>query len=148
MFQNVWKASAARGDAPDNLLRGCGGLPCRGRLESSGLVGRFPCEVGLLASEVAVGCCLLVDGTTKIQRLDDALRRELEVLAHQILDLGLGQFAGTERLHQNADWLRNTDGVSQLHFATIGEPRCDHILREQAERSTLVGSLPENAPPP
>src|SRR6266511_2837685 len=49
-----------------------------------GLIGILPGEVLVLAAEVAVGRGLLEDGTTQVQRFDNALGRELEVLAHQI----------------------------------------------------------------
>ena len=47
-------------------------------------VGRFPGEVGVVASEVAVGGGLLVNRTAQVQRLDDAARRQLEVRANQV----------------------------------------------------------------
>ena len=77
---------------------------------------------------MAIGGCLLVDRTAEVQRLDDAPGSELEVVAHQLLNLGFGELAGTESLHQYADRLRDTDSIRQLHFATIGQLSCDYVF--------------------
>jgi hypothetical protein len=49
--------------------------------------------------------------------------------------------------------MRDADRVRDLNLAAIGEARRDDVLRDVARgvrgrRSTFVGSLPENAPPP
>src|SRR5947209_10897326 len=71
-------------DLSSRLLRAAGvRLPCCLLLEGGGFVGRFPCEVGVVAAEVSVCCGLAVDGTAQVEGLDDALGRELEVVAHE-----------------------------------------------------------------
>src|SRR5262249_26715664 len=52
-----------------------------GRLQRLRLVGALPAERGQLAAEVPVAGGLAVDRPAQIERLDDALGRELEVLA-------------------------------------------------------------------
>src|SRR6266566_4226124 len=79
--------------------------------QDCGLVGRFPCELGLSAAEVAVSGRLLVDGSAQVQALDDALGSEREVLPDQLGELNRAQLAGAERLHQHADWFGHADGV-------------------------------------
>src|SRR5687768_12910014 len=52
-----------------------------GALQRGGLVGLLPGELRPLAAEVAVAGRLAVDRPAQLQRLDDAARRQLEVLA-------------------------------------------------------------------
>ena len=52
-------------------------------LEGRGLVRRFPREFGFVAAEVTVAGGLPVNRTAQIQRLDDAARRQLEVVANE-----------------------------------------------------------------
>src|SRR5450631_1395897 len=56
------------------LLGGGFGLDPSLLAQSCCLVGRFPGEVCFLAAKVAIGSRLTVDGTAKIQALDDSLR--------------------------------------------------------------------------
>src|SRR5262249_31298029 len=95
-----------------NLFRGCDALA-----RSSSLVGRLPGELGLLASKVPVRSSLLVDRTTQVQRFNNAFRRELEVLAHKVLNLRLRKLARSERIHEHAYRIGNADRVGQLDFA-------------------------------
>ena len=60
------------------LARACGFPETCIASQLGRLVGRFPCEVGIAASEVSIGRGLLVDRTAQIQRVDDAARRQLE----------------------------------------------------------------------
>ncbi len=39
-----------------------------------GFVGGFPGEVGIVASEVTIGCRLFINGTTQVQGVDNAAR--------------------------------------------------------------------------
>src|SRR5208282_84500 len=55
-------------------------------------------------------------------------RLELEVGAHQIWNqLGI-DLLGPESIHQDADWIGNTDRVSELHFAAVGQAGGHDIL--------------------
>src|ERR1700679_2047064 len=48
-------------------------------------VGGFPGEVGIGTPEVAVCSRLAIDRTTQIETFNDALGRQLEILANQLL---------------------------------------------------------------
>ena len=78
---------------------------------------RFPRELRLGAAEVAVGRGLLEDRAAQLQRLDDAARRHLEVLAHQLDHLRLLDLARAERVDVDRDRLGDADRVRELHFA-------------------------------
>src|SRR5260370_21250819 len=97
-----------------------------------GFVGRFPGEIGVGAAEVSVGRGLTVNGTTEVERIYDLARLELEVRAHQIRNqIGI-DLLGSESIHQDADGIGNPDGVSQLHFAAVGQAGGDDVLRDVA----------------
>src|SRR5207237_7935379 len=69
-----------------------------GLLERLGLVGLLPGEARALAAEVAVPRGLAVDRPAQVQRLDDALGRQLEVLADEIDQLRVGHLARPARV--------------------------------------------------
>ena len=64
-----------------------------GPAQRLGLVGLLPGEGVQFAAEVAVAGRLAVDRPAQVERLDDAARRQLEVLADQLGDLLVGQAA-------------------------------------------------------
>ena len=60
---------------------------------------------------------------------------------------------GPEGLDRDAHGLRDPDRVGDLQLAARASPAATTFLATQraaydAERSTLLGSFPENAPPP
>ena len=114
----------------DELL--CCGNQSRLFGQRGGLVGRLPGELRLGAAKVPVGSGLLVDGAAQVQALDDALGREREVLANQLGQLGLADFAGAEGIDAHADRLGNADGVGKLHFGAIGQARGHDVLGDVA----------------
>ena len=61
-----------------------------GLLEFVDLVGGFPSEVGILATEMAVGRGLGVDRTLQVKLVDDGGGTQVEHLAHRLLDLLAG----------------------------------------------------------
>src|SRR6185369_17839923 len=90
-FSDVHRASR-----PFNAAALLGGLPfleissafdSRIGSQRGGLVGSFPGEVRIVATEVAIGRRLAVDGTQQVEHLHDALRAQVEVLGDQLLDL-------------------------------------------------------------
>src|SRR5579872_1359137 len=95
-------------------------------------VGQLPSEVSIVASEMAVGCGLLIDRTTQIQRVDDAPRRQFEVRTDDVRDDGWVNFLCTESLDQHADRIRDADSVGELDFAAVGESAGDHVLGDVA----------------
>jgi hypothetical protein len=77
------------------------------------------------------------------------------VLADELLDplLRHSLRLGAERVDQHGERVCDADRVRHLDLAAVGDARRDDVLRHvargvRAERSTFVGSLPENAPPP
>src|SRR6185312_12567021 len=97
-----------------------------------GFVSSLPAEVRVFATEVTVRSRLLVNGTTQPQRFNDALWRELEVIAHKLLKRPLIQFARSKSIHQNTYGLRHADGVCQLNFATVSQSGRDQVLGDIA----------------
>src|SRR5208283_542879 len=111
-------------------------LPSRHRLAYSGVarqlrgfVGRFPGKIRIAASKMPVSRRLFVNRTPQVEGLDNPPRRQLEVRPNQIwYDSGVN-FLGGERIHSKADRLGHADGVSELHFAAVGELGRDNIFR-------------------
>ncbi len=100
--------------------------------QSGGLVGRLPGKVGIFAAKVTIGSGLLIDGTPQFERFDDPLGGQLKVLAHQLFQAIFRNFAGVEGIHQYADRFGHADGVGELDFTAIGEPRGNDILGDIA----------------
>src|SRR3569832_990962 len=78
------------------------------------LVRLLPLEALLGAAEVAVRGGLAVDGAAQLQRLDDALGRLREQLAHDVLDAGLVGLPRAVRVEVDADGRGHADGVGEL----------------------------------
>src|SRR5580692_9986397 len=75
---------AAAPDARQNSLSlGRAGLALQFCGQDRGLVGSFPGELFLGAPEVPIGGGHLVDGAHQVQHLAQAVRRQIEVSAHQ-----------------------------------------------------------------
>src|SRR5215469_5529874 len=103
--------------------------PCR-------LVRGFPSEVGIVAPEVTINRCLAIDGAAQPQRFNNALGRQLEVLAHQLLQLRLIDLAGSEGIDQNADRLSHAYGIGQLDLAAVGQTGSNDVLGDVAAHVT------------
>src|SRR3954452_3816283 len=58
-----------------------------GLTECIGLVGALPREVAVLAAEVAVRGSLRIDRPPQVEIVEDGGRAQVEVLAHELLDL-------------------------------------------------------------
>ncbi len=83
----------------------------------------------------------------------DAARRQVHALGESLFDLGFVNLAGAVRVDIDRQRTRNADRVGELNRAAVGDAGSHDVLGEiargiGAERSTLVGSLPEKAPPP
>src|SRR5215472_11606379 len=96
------------------------------------LVRRFPGEVRIGATEVAVGGGLLIYRTAELQRLDDAARSQLEVGADQIGDDRRIHFLGAESLNQHTDRIGYANRIGELHFALVGKSAGHDVLRNVA----------------
>src|SRR5688572_4539701 len=105
-------------------------------LQRVGLVGAFPGELGFRTPEVSERGRLAVDRPTEIERLDDAARRELEVLANELGELFVGHLAGAVRVDEDRDRIGDADCVRELHERPFGEPRSDNVLGNVAGHIT------------
>src|ERR1039458_1402212 len=73
---------------------------CRcGFSQRFGLVRDFPGETFLGAAKVAERRCLAIDRTPQIEGVDDAARRQREILAHQFGKAVVRDRTGAERIH-------------------------------------------------
>src|ERR1035437_1219688 len=117
------------------------GLLAQGR----GLVRSFPREVGVRTAEMPVGSSLAIDRTPQVKRLDDALRSQLEIGAHQIGNLAFVNLRGAECIDQYANRLSYANGVGKLHFAAIGQSGGNNVLgnvaRHVAGRAVNLGRV-------
>src|ERR1019366_3069868 len=117
------------------------GLLAQGR----GLVRSFPREVGVRTAEMPVGRSLPVNRTPQIQRLDNALRGQLEIGAHQIGNLAFVNLRGAKSIDQYANRLSYANGVGKLHFTAIGQSGGNDVLgdvaRHVAGRAVNLGRV-------
>ena len=99
-------------------------LSIRNCLEGKDL-GGLPSEVGVSAAEVTVSGGLLEDGSAKVQVADDSSGAEVEVVLHDLSDLSIGLLgaghAGAVGVHEHGQRVGHTDGVGQLHQASVGK---------------------------
>src|ERR1700722_20415013 len=96
-------------------------------LQRGGLVRVLPRKAFALAAKVTIRSGSLEDRLTQIEALDNALRRQREVLPHQLLQLGLIDLACAERLDQHAHRLSHANRVGELHLATVRQLRRNNI---------------------
>ena len=103
------------------------------------LLGLFPGEVGVVSAEVAELGGLLVDGSPKIELLDDVARSEVEVLldnADEVL-IGKAFLDSAVRFDMDGEGVWETDGVGNLHQHSVGQASGDKGLGNIA---SVVGS--------
>ena len=81
---------------------------------------------------MAVRRGLLEDRTAELERIDDAARRHLEVLAHQVGDLRLFDLRGAERVDVDRHRIGHADCIRELHFHFVREARGDEVLGDVA----------------
>src|ERR1035441_2387481 len=77
--------------------------------QGRGFVRSFPREVGVRTAEMPVGRGLPVNRTTQIQRLDNALRGQLEIGANQIGNLAFVNLRRAECIDQYANRLSRSE---------------------------------------
>src|ERR1700694_3726998 len=92
------------------------------------LVGPFPRKVDVGAAEVPIGCRLLVDRATQLQLPDDLQRAQVEVLLHQLLDLGDRDALRPKGLDENRDRLAHADRIGDLDLAVAGQAGGHDVL--------------------
>ena len=106
--------------------------------------GQFPeliCNVALLPrsalhAEVANGSGGCVNRTAQIQLANDATGSQIAGSTQQLGHLLIRDHTGAVAVHADGNGFSNADGVGQLN------------LNLRCQTGTLVGSLPEKAPPP
>src|SRR5882724_10244401 len=79
---------------------------------------------------MSVGSRLLIDRASEIQRGNDTGRGQLEMFAHQFLDLLLVDLSCSKRFDKNRNRVGNADGVSQLNLAFFSKTGRDNVLRD------------------
>src|SRR5580704_3850642 len=100
--------------------------------DSFGFVGAFPGEAGAGAAEVAVGRCGPVYRAAQVERLDNALGRQLEECANHFGDLRIRDSARAESVCHYGNGLGDADGIGQLDFYFRGQAGGYEILRDVA----------------
>src|SRR3569832_2095124 len=75
------------------------------------LVSTLPRKLRLLASEVPICRSLLINRTQQNEHLQDAFRPQIEMLAHQLLNLFIADHTGAESCHHHRCRLGNADCV-------------------------------------
>src|SRR6266478_3555753 len=73
---------------------------------------------------------LAINGPAKIQRFNDARRRQLEVLTNEADQLIVGQAVGGRALgiHPDVEWIGVANGVGKLDFALGRQLGRDDVL--------------------
>src|SRR5579864_839776 len=104
------------------------------RAQRLGLVGALPREVAVLAPEVPVRRGLRIDRPPQVEIAEDRRRAQVEVLAHERLDLRHRDVLRPERLDEDRHRVRDADRVRDLQLAALGEPGRDDVLRDVARR--------------
>ena len=79
---------------------------------------------------MSVGRGLAVNRPAQVERLDDFARLQLEVRPHQVRQLGRVQLRRAESVHTNADRVGHADGISELHFAALGQFGSHNVFRD------------------
>ena len=95
-------------------------------------VGALPREVVVVPAEVAVCSGFRVDRTPQVEVAKDRRRTQVEMLAHERLDLRHGDRLRPERLDEHRERMRDADRVRDLDLAALREPGRDDVLRDPA----------------
>ena len=105
-----------------------------GFLQGVGLVGHFPREAAVhtfarRSSEMAAAGGGGVDGVPQLQRINDALRREVEYGSDGLFQCRIiGVDRGTKGVHFDRSGILDADGVGQLDFASLGQSSFHQVL--------------------
>ena len=121
----------------------------RRRAQRLGLVDALPREVVVVAAEVAVGRGLRVDRAAQVEVAQDRRRAEVEVLAHERLDLRRRAIRlGVEVVDEDRERVRDADRVGDLDQAAVGEAGGDDVLRDVAGGVGGRSGRPSSGPCP
>jgi len=100
------------------------------------LVGQFlwhfPSEIRVVAAKMSVGSSLLQDWATQVQVTDDASRSQVEVVLDNVgnfsISLARAGLSCTIGVNEDRQWLRNTNGIGQLHQHTVSQTSSNQRL--------------------
>src|SRR5215472_1030292 len=121
--------------APERRSAGRADLNSReagGLAQSFGAVGVLPGEASGGASEMSVRGSRLVYRPAQVERFDDALGSQREILADEVGDLFFGNGGGAEGVDHNRNGLGDADGVGELDFRAVRETGSHNVLGDVA----------------
>jgi hypothetical protein len=96
------------------------------------LLGLFPCEVSIIASEVSISSGLLVDRAGELEVTDDASRAEIEVVEddRKEIRVGLSSLDSAIGINEHGEGLGDSDGIGDLDQAAASELRGNEGLSD------------------
>src|SRR5687768_11458193 len=107
-------------------------LEARRLAKRVGAVCPLPREALFGAPEVSEGGGLSVNRPPQIEIVDDAFRRQLEVFAHEVGHLRVGDFPGAEGFDHDRDRIGDADRIGELHLKLFREAGGHQVLRDVA----------------
>src|SRR5687767_68812 len=93
-------------------------------------VEELPPESLVLASEMSIRSGALVDRLPQIERLNDGIRPEVEVLPRKLGKARVGHLSRAVAVDHDRDGLLDSDRVRDLHGAPARQAGSDEILRD------------------
>src|SRR5262245_58165021 len=97
-------------------------------------VEELPAEALVLATEMAIGGGLLVNGLPQVEILDDGVRTQIEVLAHQLGEPAVGHVPRAVRVDHDRDRLLDADRVGDLDRAALRQTGAHDVLGDVPRR--------------
>lgn len=81
----------------------------------------FPGEIGIVSTEMTAGSSLFVDGSLKVEFLDDHTRSQIEVVDNNFLEIQISvAFSGSiVRVDVDRKRLSNTNTISNLDESSL-----------------------------
>ena len=75
------------------------------------------------------GCSFAIDGSPQIEVVNYSAGRKWKQFDNCFADLCIVHLAGTLRIDMYANWLGNTDRISQLDFAAVRQTGSNNVFR-------------------
>ena len=92
------------------------------------LVCLFPGQLHISTAKMTVCSGLFVDRPAQVERLDDAGRRQVEMLHDQFFNYIFRYFRRSERFHQHRYRFGHADRIGQLDFAAFSQTGSHNVL--------------------
>ena len=92
-------------------------------------------------AEMTVVAVRAVNRAAQVQPLNDGVRTKVKQLVHRCCQLVVRNNARAHRVDEQAHRARDANGIRQLNFAALRQPRRDDVLRDVARR---IGSRAVN----